>query len=112
LKERVVIGASATDSAYSLVESLPGRRELEPQRQAQQVAVHRVVEDWLESLSDKQLEVVEKRFGLHGRHRETLEQIGEELGVTRERVRQIQVGALKRLEQGMLANGLTPDMLL
>jgi len=111
-RERVVIGANPTDVAFSLVEALPGRRDLEPQRMAQQDAVHAVVEQWLQSLTAKQLDVVERRFGLHGRGRETLEQIGAELGVSRERVRQIQVAALKSLEEGMLANGLTPDSLL
>lgn len=52
---------------------------------------------WLAKLNDKQREVVERRFGLHGYENSTLEQVANELGVTRERVRQIQMDALKRL---------------
>ena len=54
-------------------------------------------ERWLTKLNDKQREVVERRFGLHGYEHSTLEQVAAELGVTRERVRQIQMDALKRL---------------
>ena len=55
------------------------------------------LDDWLAKLNDKQREVVERRFGLHGYENSTLEQVANELGVTRERVRQIQMDALKRL---------------
>ena len=54
-------------------------------------------ERWLTKLNDKQREVVERRFGLRGCEHSTLEQVAAELGVTRERVRQIQMDALKRL---------------
>ena len=113
LKNRSMLASLRTDDdPASLVDALPGKADLEPQCLVQAAAVHDVVEDWLAHLPQKQLEVVEKRFGLHGQRRQTLEQIGSELGVTRERVRQIQVAALKSLEQGMLDEGLTPETLL
>ncbi len=113
LQNRSMLASLKTDDdAASIVEALPAKSDLEPQRLAQAEAVHDVVEDWLSHLPEKQLQVVEKRFGLHGQRRQTLEQIGSELGVTRERVRQIQVAALKSLEKGMLDEGLTPDTLL
>ena len=59
--------------------------------------LHVNMEDWLAQLNDKQREVVERRFGLNGHKTATLEEVGEEIGVTRERVRQIQMDALKRL---------------
>ncbi len=113
LKNRSMLASLKTDDdPASIVDALPAKADLEPQRLVQAAAVHDVVEDWLSHLPSKQLEVVEKRFGLHGQRRQTLEQIGSELGVTRERVRQIQVAALKSLERGMLDEGLTPDTLL
>ncbi len=50
-------------------------------------------------LNDKQREVVDRRFGLHGYDTATLEEVGNEIGVTRERVRQIQLEAMKRLRE-------------
>ena len=58
------------------------------------------------------LDSLMRRFGLHGYRRATLEQIGDEIGVTRERVRQIQLDALKNLRQMMESNGISGDNLL
>ena len=63
-------------------------------------------------LNDKQRAVVERRFGLHGYRRATLEQIGEEIGVTRERVRQIQLDALKNLRDMMESHGISGESML
>jgi RNA polymerase nonessential primary-like sigma factor len=63
-------------------------------------------------LGDKQRAVVERRFGLHGHRRATLEQVGAEIGVTRERVRQIQLDALANLREMMEAQGISGDILL
>ncbi|MGB5630151.1 MAG: sigma factor-like helix-turn-helix DNA-binding protein, partial [Woeseiaceae bacterium] len=56
--------------------------------------------------------VLERRFGLHGYRRATLEQIGEEIGVTRERVRQIQLDALKSLREMLETHGISGETLL
>ena len=64
---------------------------------------------WLSELTDKQREVVVRRFGLRGHDSETLERVGQEIGLTRERVRQIQVEALKRLREIMERNGLCSE---
>lgn len=53
--------------------------------------------NWLNELNSKQREVLARRFGLMGYEAATLEDVGAEIGLTRERVRQIQVEALKRL---------------
>jgi len=52
---------------------------------------------WLEKLDAKRRQVVERRFGLHGYERSTLEHVARELGVTREHARQTHIGALKQL---------------
>lgn len=62
---------------------------------------------WLEQLNDKQREVVERRFGLHGHNSSTLEEVGRALGVTRERVRQIQMEAMRRLRDILEGEGIT-----
>ncbi len=96
----------------SAVDRLRARHDAEPPRRAQQEEVHDAVDHWLAELSERQRAVVERRFGLHGYHRATLEQIGADIGVTRERVRQIQIDALKQLREMMENNGLSSDTLL
>ena len=114
LNERQVTSASVQgrDGERNLLDLLPGAENMEPANQAQLDDVHVVLEHWLERLSDKQRAVVERRFGLHGYERLTLEQVGEEIGVTRERVRQIQLDALARLRSIMESHGLSLDTLL
>ncbi len=64
---------------------------------------------WLDDLSEKQREVITRRFGLRGHETATLEQVGAEIGLTRERVRQIQVEALRRLKEIMRSEGLSSE---
>ncbi len=96
----------------STVDRLRAKRDAEPSRCAQKDDVHDVVDRWLFALGDTQRAVVERRFGLHGCRRSTLEQIGDEIGLTRERVRQIQLDALKNLREMMESHGLSSDTLL
>jgi RNA polymerase nonessential primary-like sigma factor len=70
------------------------------------------LDTWLGQLNDKQREVVECRFGLRGRDVSTLEEVGSSLGVTRERVRQIQLEALKRLRDVMEREGFSVENIL
>ena len=56
-------------------------------------------------------DALSRRFGLRGYERSTLEEVGREIGLTRERVRQIQVEALRRLRTIMESNGLSSDSL-
>ena len=67
---------------------------------------------WLDQLDEKQREVIVRRFGLNGYERQTLENVGKELGVTRERVRQIQMDALKRMRKILENQGFSEELLL
>ena len=69
------------------------------------------ISDWLDELTEKQREVVARRFGLRGYEMSTLEEVGREIGLTRERVRQIQVEALKRLRDILEKQGLNGESL-
>ena len=62
---------------------------------------------WLQELNPKQREVLARRFGLMGYEPSTLEDVGAEIGLTRERVRQIQVEALRRLKDMLGNQGLS-----
>jgi len=110
LHNRVTIRAG--DAEGGPVSRLRATRDAEPSRCAQKDRVKALVDRWVNDLDDIQRAVVERRFGLHGHHRYTLEQIGDEIGVTRERVRQIQLNALRNLRTMIESNGLSGDVIL
>lgn len=111
------------DSITCVDASGPGREKLlleaaaeeafsNPTAILEDAEVHECIEQWLGQLNDKQRHVVESRFGINGRDAATLEEVGETIGVTRERVRQIQVEALRRLRKIMEKDGISAEMLL
>ena len=65
----------------------------------------------MNELNSKQREVLARRFGLLGYEAATLEDVGVEIGLTRERVRQIQVEALKRLRDILSQQDLSIEAL-
>ncbi|HAN29845.1 MAG TPA: RNA polymerase sigma factor RpoS, partial [Haliea salexigens] len=85
--------------------------ESDPSQLLQEDDIRDSISQWLDQLSEKQREVVTRRFGLRGHESSTLEEVGREIGLTRERVRQIQVEALRRLRQIMETQGLSSDAL-
>ncbi|MGH8495025.1 MAG: RNA polymerase sigma factor RpoS [Gammaproteobacteria bacterium] len=105
-------GTVAFDSDRSLLDSIPAAEHVDPSWQIEGDHQHQAVETWLDELDQKQREVLERRFGLHGFERATLEEVGVEIGVTRERVRQIQLAALHILRSIAERQGLSGDALL
>jgi len=99
------------DEDRILLDAIPDDKCPDPSAVLQDENVTRNLDDWLDRLNDKQREVIERRFGLHGYERSTLEEVGKEIGVTRERVRQIQMDALKRLREIMESEGFSEDIL-
>lgn len=79
----------------------------DPEASLQDTDLKSSIDEWLNDLSEKQREVVIRRFGLRGYETNTLEEVGHEIGLTRERVRQIQVEALRRLRDIMEKQGLS-----
>ena len=112
LHNRVTIRAGKSDDGNSPIDRLEAIRDAEPPRCAQRDTVKQIVDHWVCELDEKQRAVVDRRFGLHGHHRTTLAQIGAEIGVTRERVRQIQLDALKNLRAMMESHGISGDVTL
>lgn len=100
------------DPDHSLLEMIPDENNVDPADLLQGELLCGRVDVWLQQLENKQREVIERRFGLRGHEPHTLESIGEILGVTRERVRQIQIEALTRLRRMMSSEGQTADVLL
>ena len=100
------------ESGRTLLDTIPDNNIKDPAETLHEENVHSSLEDCLSQLSDKQREVVERRFGLHGYTVSTLEQVGQEIGVTRERVRQIQMDALKKLKRILEQEGFSVEALL
>jgi RNA polymerase nonessential primary-like sigma factor len=114
LNERIASTDSTVmrESGKTLLDTIPDNNVKDPTETLQEENVHSNLEDCLSQLSDKQREVVERRFGLHGYSVSTLEQVGQEIGVTRERVRQIQMDALKKLKRILEQEGFSVEALL
>ncbi len=100
------------DSERTLLDILPDEQSHSPEHLVQDQDLAGFIDEWLRELEDKQREVIVRRFGLCGYERATLEEVGRTLGVTRERVRQIQIEALKRLRQILENQGFTEEYLL
>ncbi len=71
--------------------------------------VERLLEHGLDELNEREREVLAGRYGLHDREPETLEVLAERLGLTRERIRQIQQEALLKLKRRMARHGIDRD---
>ena len=99
------------DSDRTLIDTIPDEHNRDPARLLQDDDMQRHIDAWLSQLNDKQRTVVERRFGLDGREIATLEEVGNEIGVTRERVRQIQIEALRRLRHILEREGFSLDAL-
>jgi RNA polymerase nonessential primary-like sigma factor len=114
LNERIASTDSMilNDPAKTLLDTIADEQAEDPSEIIADEEVHVSIEECLAQLSDKQREVVERRFGLHGYSVSTLEEVGREIGVTRERVRQIQMDALKKLKKILEQEGISVDALL
>ena len=97
------------DADKPLLDTIADEKADDPTSLLQTDGINAHLDAWLARLNDKQREVVERRFGLHGYENATLEQVANELGVTRERVRQIQMDALKRLRLILENEGYNVD---
>ncbi len=97
------------DSDRSLLDTIADHQVSDPAELLQDEDMRASIAEWLEELTEKQREVIARRFGLAGYEGATLEEVGREIGLTRERVRQIQVEALRRLREILERQGLSGD---
>jgi len=93
-----------------IVDTLVDKGDANPAEQLQNENLLLKLESWLDHLSDKQEEILSRRFGLRDFEPCTLEKVGEQVGLTRERVRQIQIEALEKLRRLMEREGLNLEI--
>lgn len=98
------------DQDKTLLDTIPDDNTPDPSEALQDADLSQHIDLWLSQLNDKQRVVVEHRFGLHGHEVHTLEEVGAAIGITRERVRQIQIEALRRLRDILEREGLSADI--
>ena len=96
----------------SLGDSLVDEVTPDPSGVTQAHEVGQLLDDWIGTLSKREKEILEGRYGLHDREPETLEILSQRLGMTRERVRQIQSDVLAKLKRYLLHRGITQQALL
>jgi RNA polymerase nonessential primary-like sigma factor len=99
------------DNDKALLDIISDEHEFGPEENLQENDMRDNIVKWLGELNSKQREVLARRFGLLGYEPSTLEEVGAEIGLTRERVRQIQVEALRRLKDILSHEGLNIENL-
>lgn len=99
------------DGEKALLDIIPDINNSDPEVSTQDSDIKNSLIFWLDELNPKQKEVLARRFGLLGYEPSTLEEVGREISLTRERVRQIQVEGLRRLREILIKQGLNMENL-
>ncbi len=107
--DAVIGNDTASPTGKTLMDTLPDKHKSDPAELLADERLYEHLEECLEQLNEKQRNVLCRRFGFGGYERQTLEEVGEAIGFTRERVRQIQMSALKALREIMHKKGITSE---
>lgn len=103
---------TSSTGTKTVLDTIADDQNLTPENEYAENAASELLLHWLDLLPEQQRTVVEHRFGLHGQGRRTLEEVGQLLGVTRERVRQVQLAALSRLREISRREGVVESPLI
>jgi RNA polymerase nonessential primary-like sigma factor len=96
----------------SMGDTLVDELTISPENQTQAHEVDLLLSAWVGGLSAREREIIESRFGLHDTEAQTLEVISARMGMTKERVRQVQNEALSKLKRHFARQGITRDALI
>ena len=94
--------ARGEEDRSTLGELIPDPNSEDPMEGMDRSILREHLSSWLAQLNEREQEIMKKRFGLDGTEESTLASIGKDIGVSRERVRQLEAKALKRLR--MMSN--------
>ena len=100
------------DPGHTMAELIADDTGRDPESLLQTSEIGDLLEDWLRQLTERQRVVIERRYGLNGQDIATLDLIASDLGLTRERVRQIQMEGLDRLRKIIKRGNISRDSLL
>ena len=100
------------DPGHTMAELIADDTGRDPESLLQTSEIGDLLEDWLRQLTERQRVVIERRYGLNGQDIATLDLIAGDLGLTRERVRQIQMEGLDRLRKIIKRGNISRDSLL
>lgn len=98
------------DDEKSMLDVFPDEDDCDPEHILEKEDLKQKLECWIERLNARESEIIARRFGLFGYESSTLDEVGAEIGLTRERVRQIQIEALARLRRFVEREGLSFDI--
>jgi RNA polymerase primary sigma factor len=105
-RETVSLEAPMGDTEASLADFI----EDEHTRQPDQLTARKIMKEdlrkTLDGLPERERKIIELRYGLNGNDPMTLEQVGQNFGVTRERIRQMEIRTLRRLQKFRMARSL------
>ena len=99
------------DTGVPLRELLPDLEAAEPQALCGRNRLRELMAEWLRELTPRQRDVLRRRFGLNGHDCETLERISKDIGLTRERTRQVQLEAIRKLRRIAASSGIDAAVL-
>ncbi|MDR2015849.1 MAG: RNA polymerase sigma factor RpoS [Azoarcus sp.] len=100
------------DPTLSVGESLADETIEPPDLQIQNSEIETLLRCWIDALTDKHRLIIRHRYGIEDSDVLTLEELSSQLGITRERVRQIQIEALGQLRKMLRRRGITKETLL
>lgn len=105
-------GLDSEGNGQSLGDSLTDHLNQDPSNLTHAHEVERLVAEWMLTLSPRENEVLQGRYGLHDSEPLTLDTLSEQLHLTRERVRQIQNEALQKLKVYLAKRGISSQAIL
>ena len=107
VKDPVSIDQSINDEDDATIEDLIADDSIEPPEEAIiQEETAKIIQGVLTTLDEREADIISRRYGLGGRKAQTLEEVGKDYGLTKERIRQIEEKAMKKLR-----NPLRTEML-
>ena len=86
---------------YSLIDTIEDTKIVDPESKIEDLDRFNHVQEWMDDLNENEREILALRFGLDDREPQTLDTIGKQFGVTRERIRQIEAKSLAKLRKSM-----------
>ncbi|MFO7167012.1 MAG: sigma-70 family RNA polymerase sigma factor, partial [Chloroflexota bacterium] len=89
-----------------LADFIEDGRASTPMENASQHILREQIESALEKLPERERRIIQLRYGLYDGHYRTLEEVGREFGITRERIRQIEARVLRKLRHPHYGRGL------